>query len=208
VLAAGCGRGDDPARLCDTDVIIDFSVPEGTLALLEAVPNDGPPLVCGVTGWRETQMSRLREHAGRTCILHAPNFSTGVLALRHLLRTAAPLLARLGYTPVVCETHHRHKRDAPSGTALALCRDIAPDDPASVQTHAVRAGEVIGDHQVTFYGPGDRIQLAHQAQDRTIFARGAIEAACWLADRPRTPGLLSLDDYLQDQLAPAQEVGS
>lgn len=206
VLAAECGRGQNPTDLFATDAIIDFSSPEGTLALLEAAPVDCPPLACGVTGWSADQKARLQRFAERGPILLAANFATGVMALRHILRTAAPLLARLGYTAVVTETHHRHKRDTPSGTALALCRDIAPRQPQTIQTHSVRAGEVVGEHEVTFFGPSDRLRLSHSAHDRGLFARGAIGAALWLAAQPRTPRLLSMEDYLNDQLVEAGEV--
>jgi 4-hydroxy-tetrahydrodipicolinate reductase len=138
------------------------------------------------------------------------NFSTGVQALLAVLRAHAPLLEKLGYAPVIVETHHRHKKDAPSGTALSLQRAISPAGPGNLQTHAVRAGEVVGDHEVIFYGPGDHLTFGHFAQDRSVFARGAIEAALWLASRsarldaPPVSGsspILGMEQFFQERYA-------
>jgi len=199
VLAAAPGRGEPWDELLNCEVIIDFSSPEGTLALLETT---WPPMIAsGTTGWTEDQRTRLETLAADRRILLASNFSSGVMALRHILRRAAPLLDSLGYTPVLSETHHRYKRDAPSGTALTLMGDVAPDDPGSVQVHATRAGEVIGDHRLDFYGPADVISIGHHAQNRGIFARGAIEVAMWMASAPREKGLMDMDDYFSEVLA-------
>jgi 4-hydroxy-tetrahydrodipicolinate reductase len=187
-LVAAPERGQSFAPLRDCDVVIDFAVPEATGALVAewlAAPAGSmlPALVVGSTGWKLEDSRRLEELARRTPVLMSANFSTGVQALLAVLRAHAPLLDKLGYSPVIVETHHRHKKDAPSGTALSLQRAISPVGPGKVQTHAVRAGEVVGDHEVTFYGPGDHLTFGHIAQDRSIFARGAIEAALWLAER-------------------------
>ncbi len=204
-LVASCARGDSHEPLLATDVIIDFSTPEAALALMEAaLPGSLPPFVSGTTGWNTEQTSRLNQHARHHCLLLAANFATGVLALRHILRGAAPLLAGLGYTPVITETHHCHKKDAPSGTALALARDIDPKHPASVQTHSLRAGEVIGDHEARFYGTSDTLTIGHHSADRAIYARGAVSTALWLAGKPRTNGLLDMDDFFADILANTQ----
>jgi 4-hydroxy-tetrahydrodipicolinate reductase len=164
--------------------VIDFSSPEAMTALASAAiaqPHGTrlPVFVVGSTGWTKESLALLDALAKRTPVLMASNFSTGVLALQEILKTAAPMLKRLGYTPVLVDTHHRHKKDAPSGTARTLQRIISPDN--DVQTHSVRAGEVIGDHEITFYGPGDHLTLGHFAQDRSIFARGAIDCALWMA---------------------------
>jgi len=207
-LAASCGRGDSHDALLATEVIIDFSTPEAVLELIEAAqPGKLPPLVSGTTGWSPQQSSRLKELAWHHCLLLSANFSTGVLALRHILRGAAPLLAGLGYTPVISETHHCHKKDAPSGTALALACDINPKNPNSVQTHAIRAGEVIGDHEVRFFGTSDTLTIGHHSADRAIYARGAIRTALWLADKPHTNGLLNMDDFFRDILERTQSQG-
>jgi dihydrodipicolinate reductase len=97
------------------------------------------------------------------------------------------------------ETHHRHKKDSPSGTAITLQRAISPDDPNQIQTHSIRAGEVIGEHTIGFYGRADKITLSHSAQDRSLFARGAIEVALWLAQKNRQDSpqsILKMDHYL------------
>jgi 4-hydroxy-tetrahydrodipicolinate reductase len=127
-----------------------------------------------------------------------------VLALTEILRSAAPLLDRLGYQPVIVDTHHKHKKDSPSGTALSLQRAIAPAGPGNVQTHSIRQGEVIGDHEVTFYGAADHLTFGHFAQDRSIFARGAIQCALWLSSqRGSMTGFIGIENYfkfLKEQL--------
>jgi 4-hydroxy-tetrahydrodipicolinate reductase len=122
------------------------------------------------------------------------------MALLHFLKSASPLLEKLGYTPVVTETHHKHKKDMPSGTAISIQRAIAPAGPGNVQTHSVRAGEIIGDHEVTFYGPGDHLTFGHFAQDRSIFARGAIDCALWLSSKKGQTGLFSIEDFFKTKL--------
>lgn len=132
--------------------------------------------------------------------MHATNFSAGVAAMARLLRTAAPLLASLGYTPVVTETHHRHKKDAPSGTALTLTDALRPTYPESVQTHSVRAGEIVGRHDVTFFGSHDTLAIEHDALDRGVFARGAIDAALWLHSLGDVHGSYTIDDFISARL--------
>lgn len=198
-LASAPGQGQPLQPLLDCDAVIDFSLPAAMSALTElALQRSGklPVFVVGSTGWTADERARLEALARRTPVLQASNFSTGVLALTWLLKQAAPVLERLGYTPAIVETHHRHKKDAPSGTALSLQRAIAPAGPGNVQTLSVRAGEVIGDHEVSFYGPGDRIVLSHYAQDRSIFARGALDVALWLARNPPATGrIIGIENY-------------
>jgi 4-hydroxy-tetrahydrodipicolinate reductase len=192
-LLAPVGRGQARDSLFKTDVVIDFSTPAAMLDLAEQAIeqlDELPAFVVGSTGWTNEERRKLRELAQRTPVLISSNFSTGVLALLDILRQASPLLAKLGYSPVIVDTHHQHKKDAPSGTALFIQRAISGQNPESIQTHSIRAGEVIGDHEVTFYGPGDHITLGHFAQDRSIFARGAIEVALWLAQKRKGPGAL------------------
>lgn len=184
-LTVSASRGEILSALLKCDAVIDFSAPSAMLALAQealAHTDTLPVFVVGSTGWKLDEKRTLEALAERTPVLMSSNFSTGVLALQEILRNAAPLLEKLGYTPVIVETHHKHKKDAPSGTALSLQRAISPAGPGNVQTHSVRAGEIIGDHEVTFYGPGDTITIKHHAMDRSIFARGAIEAALWIAD--------------------------
>ncbi len=191
-FAAQADRGGAIDSLLGVDVVIDFSTPEAMVALAQnALSASGalPAFVIGSTGWKIDDKRVIEVLAEKTPILMSSNFSTGVLALLSILRQASPLLEKLGYTPVVVETHHKHKKDAPSGTAISIQRAIAPAGPGNIQTHSVRAGEVIGDHEVAFYGSGDHITLGHFAQDRSIFARGAIEAALWLAAKKKSAAL-------------------
>lgn len=202
-LAANPARGEALDSLLSTDVVIDFSQPAAMLALAEAALKHTGPLpafVVGSTGWKIDERHKLEELAKKTPVLMASNFSTGVLALLDILKQASPLLEKLGYTPVITEAHHKHKKDAPSGTAISIQRAIAPAGPGNVQVHSVRAGEVIGDHEVTFYGPGDHITIGHFAQDRSIFARGAIDVALWLAGRRgnAAAGLIGIDKYFEE----------
>lgn len=201
-------RGESLAPLLEADAVIDFSSPDAVVAFAAECGSSNrplPALVIASTGWKLDQRSPLEALAARTPILMASNFSTGVLALLHVLRQASPMLEKLGYVPTIVETHHRHKKDAPSGTALSLQRAIAPAGPGNVQTHAVRAGETVGDHEVTFHGPGDQLTFGHFAQDRSIFARGAIEAAIWLAARRAQakgtgPGkILGVEQFFQER---------
>jgi 4-hydroxy-tetrahydrodipicolinate reductase len=194
--------GGNPADLLRTDVAIDFSSPEAMLTLARAAmsaPGSLPAFVIGSTGWKIDQRREIEELAKLTPVMMSSNFSTGVLAVLEILKAASPMLSRLGYTPTIVETHHRHKKDAPSGTAISFQRAIAPAGPGNVQTYSVRAGEVVGDHEVTFYGAGDQITFGHFAQDRQIFARGAVEAALWLAGRRQTPGLVGIDAYFKER---------
>jgi 4-hydroxy-tetrahydrodipicolinate reductase len=197
-LAATAHKGSDQSALLLTDVVIDFSLPQAMIPLAKLAmthPGKLPAFVVGSTGWTADERQVLEILAQRTPVLLASNFSTGVLALVEILRQAAPLLLKLGYTPVLVEAHHRHKKDSPSGTALTLQRVISPAHPESVQTHAIRAGEVIGDHEITFYSAGDEIKIGHFAQDRSIFARGAIQAALWLSQQATQGKVLGLDAY-------------
>jgi 4-hydroxy-tetrahydrodipicolinate reductase len=200
-LKTQADRGANLDGLLDCDAVVDFSQPEAMLELAELALKRGPRLpafVVGSTGWKPEQRARLEALAGKTPVLMSSNFSIGVLALLEILRSAAPLLEKLGYTPSIVETHHKHKKDAPSGTAISLQRAISPSGPGNVQTHSVRSGEIIGDHEVTFHGSADHITLGHFAQDRSIFARGAIEAALWLAGKPATGRITSVDSFFKE----------
>ncbi|MCM2322319.1 MAG: 4-hydroxy-tetrahydrodipicolinate reductase [Oligoflexia bacterium] len=204
-LACAVDADEAPEALLGCDVVIDFSSPRGMAALTRAALGSSatlPAFAVGSTGWDADGLRALENLAKRAPVLLSSNFSLGVLALTELLRSAAPILSRLGYAPVIVEHHHRHKKDAPSGTALTLSRAIAPDDPSRVQIHAVRAGEVIGDHEVSFYGTSDVITLSHHAQDRSLFARGALEAALWLGRKRSTlterRTLISMSDFFHN----------
>jgi 4-hydroxy-tetrahydrodipicolinate reductase len=197
-------KNQSPSGLLRSQVVIDFSNPAGMTDLAELAlkeKGDLPAFVVGTTGWSAEGRKILAELAHRTPVLVASNFSVGVSALSEILRTYSSLLHKLGYKPVIVETHHIHKKDAPSGTALSLQHVIAPKSPEAVQTHSVRAGEVIGDHEVTFYGQADKISLGHFAQDRSIFARGSIQVALWLApqrkNRQLHGSIIGIEKYFE-----------
>jgi 4-hydroxy-tetrahydrodipicolinate reductase len=208
---------DVAAALRATDVLIDFTRPAATVAHVKSCPGAGVGAVIGTTGLSEDDKKALTE-AGRTVpLVYAPNMSVGVNVLLKLVALAAQ---RLGgdYDVEIVEMHHRHKVDAPSGTALqlgeaaaaALGRDLKTDGvfardgvigerkPGAIGFAALRGGDVIGDHAVIFAGPGERVELAHKASSRTTFAHGALRAARFVAARrgAKAPGLYDMRDVL------------
>jgi 4-hydroxy-tetrahydrodipicolinate reductase len=194
------------AALPGARVAVDFTLPEAVPANAAACREAGVALVCGVTGLDERAREALQSAAGHVPVLWAPNMSAGVAVLERLAALAAAALGE--FDAVVHEVHHSAKRDAPSGTALALGRAVVlgrgrPADDAlpDVGLHApglgygaLRVGDVVGEHTVTLAGPGERIELVHRATDRAIFARGALRAAVWLAGR--APGMYTLGQVL------------
>lgn len=204
-LSAHANHDSQIEALLNTDVVIDFSSPSGMAQLAREALASTQPLpafVVGSTGWKPTEYEALELLAAKAPVLVSFNFSTGVLLLADILRSASPLFKQLGYTPVIVETHHRHKKDAPSGTAFLLQRSVDPEYPQQIQTHSIRAGEVIGDHSVNFYGAADSITLSHHAMDRAIFARGAIDVALWLANKytknRALKGFIGIDAFFDD----------
>jgi 4-hydroxy-tetrahydrodipicolinate reductase len=204
-ISLGQYQGDEDLEpLLTTDAVIDFAMPEAMLPLVRMAiktPKSArlPIFVIGSTGWKGHQLAELEALCVRTPVLVSSNFSTGVLAVQQILEQAAPLLRKLGYSPVIVDTHHRHKKDAPSGTALMLANTIAATSGQKAAVHSIRAGEVIGEHEITFYGAADRITLGHFAQDRSMFARGAIEAAIWMAterDKLEKSRIFTMKDFI------------
>ena len=204
----------DPAlALRNAQVAIDFTLPEATSMNLAACVAARCPIVIGTTGHAESVRAEIAAAATQIPIVMAPNMSLGVNLLLKLVELAAAKLDA-DYDIEVFEAHHRNKKDAPSGTALALGaaaaqgRDVKLADVAEHSRHGntgarqrgsigfsvFRGGDVVGDHTVTFAGIGERIELTHRASDRLAFARGAVRAAQWLAGR--TPGLYSMQDVL------------
>jgi len=203
----------DLEALAGADVLIDFTRPEGTLAHLAVCRRHGVRPVIGTTGFDDAGKRAIAETAAELPLVIAPNFSVGINVLINLLDTAARALGD-GYDIEVIEAHHRHKVDAPSGTALrlgeavahALGRDLAScavygregitgeRDARTIGFATVRGGDVVGDHTVLFAGIGERIELTHKASSRATFAEGAVRAACWVAGRP--PGLYDMRDVL------------
>ena len=162
------------------DVAIDFSLPEGFDPLLALCRQRGAALVSGTTGLTDVQRQALADAATRIPVLWAANFSLGVAVLEELVERAAGALA--GWDCDIVETHHVHKKDAPSGTALAL-GDAAGRGGAGPRYASLRAGDVVGEHLVQFTATGERIELVHRATSRDVFARGALVAGVRLHGR-------------------------
>lgn len=212
--APGVVIGEDlGAAVAAFDVLIDFTRPEGTLAALEVCRRHGKSMVIGTTGFSPEQRARIEAAASDIAICLSGNFSIGINLCLALVEQAARVLGERFDIEVV-ETHHRHKVDAPSGTALMLGEAAARGAGRPLQEHAVyareghtgarpagaigfsaiRGGDVVGDHSVLFLGQGERVEITHQASSRGNFAHGALRAATWLQGRPA--GLYSMRDVL------------
>ena len=173
------------------DVAIDFSLPSGFDPVLALCLERGRPLVSGTTGLEPAQRQALEQAAARIPLLWASNFSVGVAVLAELVERAAGALP--GWDCDIVESHHVHKKDAPSGTALTL-GESAGRGGASPRYASLRAGDIVGEHLVQYAGQGERIELVHRATSRDIFARGALQAASRLAGRE--PGLYTMRGLL------------
>ena len=173
------------------DVAIDFSLPPGLHALLEFCEARGAALVSGTTGLDPELRARMAQAAHSIPLLWASNFSLGVVLLEELLRRAA---GAVPWPVSIRETHHVHKLDAPSGTAITLAAAVAQASGHTPPIESIREGEVVGMHRIRLEGPGETLELGHVASDRDIFARGALEAAFRLAGRPA--GAWTLPDLL------------
>lgn len=183
--------------LAAADVVIDFSLPEGTADVLAAVQRVDKPLVCGVSGLNEQQMRALTETAAAIPLVYDRNMSLGVAVLT---RSVAEAAAALGPDVAVHieETHHVHKKDAPSGTALKLGEAIAAargqDGTGNATFESERRGEVPGDHQVTMSSATEQLVFGHSVTTRDVFAAGAVRAARWVVRQK--PGLYDMQDVL------------
>lgn len=178
------------------DVIVDFSSENGTRQAIGLARSTGAALLVGTTGLSAELKRELDGLAGSNAVLVAPNTSLGVAVTRKLAKVAAELLGPAGWAVDIVESHHDRKKDAPSGTALAIARSIdecgMPVEAERI--HAIRAGDTIGEHEIRFAGPSERIHIMHQAVSRDLFAAGAIRAAKWLAGKPA--GMYAMDDVL------------
>jgi 4-hydroxy-tetrahydrodipicolinate reductase len=201
----------------ELDAVIDFSTPDGLAAALDFCLERGVPLVVGTTGYEADLKGRLDAAGERIAVLRSANFSIGVAVLQRLLRDAARALP--DWDVEIIEAHHGRKEDAPSGTAIALGEaaararagsldDLAvyaregrpgPRSKGEIGFSVVRGGDIVGEHTAILAGKGERLELIHRATDRGIFARGAIEAAVWLADQD--PGCYDIGDMLEGRLA-------
>jgi 4-hydroxy-tetrahydrodipicolinate reductase len=179
------------------DVIIDFSLFEATEQVAAAVVRHGKSLVCGVSGLGETQMAALETAAGSVAVVYDRNMSQGIAVLQELVSRAAKSLGD-EFAIEIHETHHVHKKDAPSGTALKLGESIASarnqEGADSVHYQSERRGEVPGDHEVIFSSPTERLTLGHSVTTRKVFAEGALRAARWAVGRDA--GFYDMHDVL------------
>jgi 4-hydroxy-tetrahydrodipicolinate reductase len=213
-LASGVAISSDlRTGLSGSGFLVDFTRPEGTLAHLQACRELGVRAVIGTTGFTESQKAQVADAARDIAIVMAPNMSVGVNVTFKLLEMAARALAT-GYDIEVIEAHHRHKVDAPSGTALkmgeviaqALGRDLkdcavygregvtGERDPSTIGFSAIRGGDIVGDHTVLFAGTGERIEISHKASSRASYAQGSLQAVRFLADKKN--GLYDMFDVL------------
>lgn len=197
-LAGIWTRGTDLDALLEAaDVLIDFSLPAGTEAVLDAVKRQQRPLVCGVSGLSDVQLQKLESAAASVPLVYDRNMSLGVAVLERSVRDAAAALGT-GFKVVIAETHHVHKKDAPSGTALKLGDAVAAGrndaDAGAIEYQVERTGEVPGDHEVIFSSSNERVSFAHSVTSRDVFADGALHAARWVLGRPA--GLYRMGDVL------------
>lgn len=204
---------DVAAGLARAQVLIDFTRPEGTLAHLRVCQQLGVKMVIGTTGFGDADKAQLAQAAQSLAMVMAPNMSVGVNVTLRLLQMAAKALST-GYDIEVIEAHHRHKVDAPSGTALkmgeviaeALGRDLkdcavyareghtGERDPSSIGFATIRGGDIVGDHTVMFAGTGERVEITHRSGSRSNYAQGSLRAARYLADR--ASGMFDMFDVL------------
>jgi len=223
-LAGGCApdasdaqyfTSQNPTELFErSDIVIDFTRPEATIAHAKIAAQTGTKMIIGTTGLTNDDEAELKTAAEKTAIIYAANMSVGVNMLLALVEKAAKALGPEDWDIEIFESHHKHKVDAPSGTALAIGKSAAKGrdidhDKAAVRARdgitgeretgtigysVARGGDVVGEHTAYFYSEGERVELTHIATNRALFARGALRAAKWLGDKPN--GLYSMKDVL------------
>jgi 4-hydroxy-tetrahydrodipicolinate reductase len=202
-IIARVNDGSEQEPWQQADVIIDFSLPEATEQVLASVERYGLALVCGVSGLSTDQAARIKAAAMTVPIVYDRNMSLGVAVLERAVRDAAAALGQ-EFAIEISETHHIHKKDAPSGTALklgeaiALARGEANTDALHYESQ--RIGEVPGDHEVVMRSPTERLTFSHSVTTRQVFVDGALRAARWIVDQP--PGLYTMRDVLFGSGAP------
>lgn len=214
ISTVGVKVGDNLASVVDQfDVLIDFTRPDASMDFIETCRQAGKKLVIGTTGYSDAQKARINEAAKDIAIVMAPNMSVGVNLSLKLLEMTAKVMG--DYTDIeVIEAHHRHKIDAPSGTALRMGEVIADTlgrdlkdcaiygregntgerDRKTIGFSTIRAGDIVGEHTVMFADEGERVEITHKATSRMTFANGAVRAAVWLADKDS--GLYDMQDVL------------
>ncbi len=195
-LPANCVVSNDlDAVLQASDAVIEFTTPDAAVVFANHAAKIGKPLVTGTTGLNETQQAAIVAASKQTAVLQAPNTSLSLAVARQMTTLAARLLANHGYDIGINDWHHRHKKDAPSGTAKALGAAVTAGNPAITPTYsALRLGNIVGEHEVMFAGDGEILTIHHSVTNRAIFARGALAAALWLKDKKA--GLYTMQDVL------------
>jgi 4-hydroxy-tetrahydrodipicolinate reductase len=195
-IVAQCDLGDpiEPV-MKNSDVAIDFSHADTIDEICRAASRHNKPLVIGTTGHSQEQLQTIEQAARSVPIVFASNFSVGVNVLFWLTRKAAELLVP-DFNPEIIETHHKMKKDAPSGTAKTLAEILKASQKSKneIPIQSIREGDVVGEHTVTFSGVSERLELTHRASNREIFARGALRASKWIMGKPA--GLYTMQDVL------------
>jgi len=199
----GTERAEDPEKLFQSDMVIDFTNPDATRTHVALAAKHHKPIIIGTTGLTQADHDMMRDAARDCPLLYSANMSIGVNLLSLLVEQAALALGP-EFDIEILETHHRNKVDAPSGTALMLGnatgRIHADLDRSGkrmggeIGFAVQRGGDVVGEHTVSFFGPGERLELTHRAHDRSLFAKGALRAAHWLKDKPH--GFYTMRDVL------------
>ena len=188
------GAGITRRALGDPDVAIEFTEPASAVSNIMACIHEGVPVVVGTTGWYEAlpMITETANEEGAT-LLWAPNFSIGVTLFVELARRAAEIMSRSEFSAAMVETHHSAKKDAPSGTALAIAKAMEGSLGKPLPVTSVRTGSVPGTHEIIFDGPFEQITMRHEARDRRVFADGALRAAEWLRGKK---GVYTMRDVL------------
>ncbi|MDD5585868.1 MAG: 4-hydroxy-tetrahydrodipicolinate reductase [Alphaproteobacteria bacterium] len=178
------------------DVIVDFSAPSATAGFAKLAATHGKAFMSGTTGLDDAAKAALKEAAQKVPVLYTTNTSLSLVVMKQLAKMAAHLLRDQDYDVSILDQHHRMKKDAPSGTAKTLGEYVVEGNGGKhePQYAAIRAGFIVGEHEVQFSGQGEIITLKHSVTDRGVFARGAVQAAVWL--HGKTPGLYGMDDVL------------
>ena len=190
------GVGISKRSLGEPDVAVEFTQPGAAVANISACLREGVPVVAGTTGWYDAlpELTRLAKETG-TSLLWSPNFSLGVNVMIELARYAGDLMRTLGdFDAHIVETHHSKKKDAPSGTAIAMAKAASDALKRPIPTTSVRTGSVPGTHELVFDGTFEQLSITHLARDRRVFAEGALKAADWLVGKS---GVFTMRDVLE-----------
>ncbi len=196
VIGRGLGKikiSSNPDGIFLVDVFIDFTTAEATVANLDYLARYKKAAVIGTTALSKEQLDKLKKISEVIPVVFSPNTSVGVNTLLDILPEIAKKLGT-DYSVEITEAHHAAKKDAPSGTAKKLAQVLSEATGKAVPTHAIRLGDIVGEHTVIFCGNSERIEITHRAHSRDLFALGALKAARWIADK--APGLYSMQDVL------------